>query len=57
VSDVARIDWLFSYHPTPGTVAYLGYGNSLEEPTAFRFRGFARISDWFFAKLSYLFHV
>jgi hypothetical protein len=57
VSNVARIDWLFSYHPTPGTVAYLGYGNSLEEPSAFRFRGFARISDGFFAKLSYLFHV
>jgi uncharacterized protein DUF5916 len=57
VSNVARIDWLFSYHPTPGTVTYLGYGNSLEEPSAFRFRGFARISDGFFTKLSYLFHV
>ncbi|HET9709941.1 MAG TPA: DUF5916 domain-containing protein, partial [Gemmatimonadales bacterium] len=57
VSNVARVDWLFSYHPTPGTVAYLGYGNSLEEPTAFRFRGLARIGDGFFAKLSYVFHV
>ena len=57
VSNVARVDWLFSYHPTPGTVVYLGYGNSLEEPTAFRFRGFSRIGDGFFAKLSYLFHV
>jgi hypothetical protein len=57
VSNVARVDWLFSYHPTPGTVAYLGYGNSLEEPGAFTFRGFSRISDGFFGKLSYLFHV
>lgn len=57
VSNVARVDWLFSYHPTPGTVVYLGYGNSLEEPLAFRFRGFTRVSDGFFAKLSYLFHV
>ena len=57
VSNVFRIDWLFSYHPAPGTVVYLGYGNSLEEPVAFRFRGLSRISDGFFVKLSYLFHV
>ncbi|HKE89227.1 MAG TPA: DUF5916 domain-containing protein [Gemmatimonadales bacterium] len=53
-SNVFRIDWLFSYHPTPGTVAYLGYGDSLEEPTAFRFSSLTRVSDGFFAKLSYL---
>jgi len=57
VSNLARLDWLFSYHPTPGTVAYVGYGNSLEEQSAFAFRSLARVSDGFFVKLSYLFHV
>lgn len=56
VSNIFRVDWLFSYHPTPGTVVYAGYGNSLEEPAAFRFRGLSRISDGFFVKLSCLFH-
>jgi hypothetical protein len=50
-----RLDWLFSYHPTPGTVAYLGYGSSLTEPTPFRFHGLSRTTDGFFLKLSYLF--
>lgn len=56
-SNLLRVDWLFSYHPTPGTVVYLGYGNSLAEPSAFRFRNLTRLSDGFFAKVSYLFHV
>lgn len=50
-----RVDWLFSYRPTPGTVVFLGYGSSLDDPAAFRFRNLARVSDGFFAKLSYLF--
>ncbi len=54
-SNAFRVDWLFSYHPTPGTVGYLGYGGSLVEPAAFRFRGLSRVGDGFFAKLSYLF--
>lgn len=49
-----RIDWLFSYRPTPGTVFFAGYGSSLEEPDAFRFRRFSRVIDGFFLKLSYL---
>jgi len=52
-----RVDWLFSYRPTPGTVAFLGYGSSLVEPSAFRFAGLSRVSDGFFVKLSYLFRV
>ncbi|HEV2750002.1 MAG TPA: DUF5916 domain-containing protein [Gemmatimonadales bacterium] len=56
-SNAFRVDWLFSYHPTPGTVVYLGYGASLVDPTAFRFRGLTRVSDGFFAKVSYLFRV
>jgi hypothetical protein len=54
-SNAFRVDWLFSYHPTPGTVGYLGYGSSLVEPAAFRFRGLSRVGDGFFAKVSYLF--
>lgn len=50
-----RVDWLFSYRPTPGTVFFFGYGTSLDEPDAFRFRGLDRTSDGFFVKLSYLF--
>jgi hypothetical protein len=52
-----RVDWLFSYRPTPGTVFFLGYGSSLEEPAAFRFRRIGRVNDGFFLKLSYLFRV
>ena len=56
-SNTFRVDWLFSYRPTPGTVAFLGYGSSLTAPSAFRFSGLSRIGDGFFAKLSYLFRV
>jgi len=56
-SNAFRLDWLFSYHPTPGTVVYAGYGSSLADPGAFRFRNLARVSDGFFVKLSYLYRV
>jgi hypothetical protein len=52
-----RLDWLFSFHPNPGTVAYLGYGAGLTEDDAFAFRNVRRVSDGFFLKLSYLFRV
>jgi len=52
-----RIDWLFSYRPTPGTVFFFGYGSSLREPDTYRFQDLDRISDGFFLKLSYLFRV
>jgi Domain of unknown function (DUF5916) len=53
-----RLDWLFSYQPTPGTVVFAGYGSSLEESDApARPRGYRRISDGFFAKISYLFRL
>jgi hypothetical protein len=52
-----RVDWLFSYRPTPGTVFYAGYGSSLTEPDAFAFQGLKRVNDGFFLKLSYLFRV
>ncbi len=52
-----RVDWLFSYRPTPGTLFYLGYGASLEEPDQFRFRSLQRTVDGFFGKVSYLFRL
>ena len=52
-----RIDWLFSYRPSPGTVFFAGYGASLDEPRSFRFSGLDRRNDGFFVKLSYLWRV
>lgn len=52
-----RVDWLFSYRPSPGTVLFFGYGNSSREPHSFRFNRLERINDGFFIKLSYLFRV
>ncbi len=52
-----RVDWLFSYRPTPGTLFYLGYGATLTEPERFRFRELERTVDGFFAKASYLFRL
>ena len=53
-----RADWLFSYQPTPGTVLFAGYGNTLanaeEDPRTARLQ---RTVDGFFVKLSYLFRL
>jgi hypothetical protein len=49
-----RMDWLLSYRPSPGTLMYLGYGSTLEEPDNFRFRDLRRRTDGFFGKVSYL---
>ncbi|HYL22109.1 MAG TPA: DUF5916 domain-containing protein [Gemmatimonadales bacterium] len=56
-NNAIRVDWLVSYHPTPGTVMYAGYGNSLTEPDALAFRDLRRTSDGFFVKFSYLFRM
>ncbi|HEX6576616.1 MAG TPA: DUF5916 domain-containing protein [Gemmatimonadaceae bacterium] len=48
-------DWLFSYRPIPGTLAYFGYGSTMTEPREFRFTDLERTRDGFFGKLSYLF--
>jgi len=50
-----RTDFLLSYEPTPGTVAFFGYGSSLETERQLSFRGLRRQSDGFFVKLAYLF--
>jgi hypothetical protein len=51
------MDWLFSYRPIPGTLFYLGYGSTMEEPRDFRFQDLHRTRDGFFGKLSYLFRL
>lgn len=51
------MDWLFSYRPVPGTLMYLGYGSTLEEPREFRFQELRRTRDGFFGKISYLFRL
>jgi hypothetical protein len=54
-SNEFTMDWLFSYRPVPGTLVYLGYGSTMDEPHEFRFHDLRRTSDGFFGKLSYLF--
>jgi hypothetical protein len=48
---------LFAWQPVPGTVAFLGYGNNLTEPSSFQFTTLRRTSDSFFVKFSYLFRL
>jgi hypothetical protein len=55
VTNDFRNDLLFSYKPLPGTLLFFGYGASLTEPDAFRFRNLRRAADGVFFKLSYLF--
>jgi hypothetical protein len=52
-----RSDLLFSYQPGPGTVLFAGYGSTLLDPDARIRTGMKRVSDGFFLKLSYLFHM
>ncbi len=54
-----RADWLFSYQPTPGTVLFAGYGNTLANPDDLdrRTARLRRTQDGFFLKLSYLFRL
>ena len=52
-----RVDWLFSYQPTPGTVVFAGYGRSLADPDSVRSEHLHRVGDGFFLKWSYLFRM
>jgi hypothetical protein len=49
-----RNDWLFSYQPTPGTVLFAGYGNTLATENAALQRSLRRTRDGLFLKYSYL---
>jgi hypothetical protein len=48
-----RVDLLASLEPTPGTVAFLGYGSSLVTDGDFNWSRLERVSDGFFVKLAY----
>ncbi|HZI76188.1 MAG TPA: DUF5916 domain-containing protein [Gemmatimonadales bacterium] len=48
-----RVDFLASFEPTPGTVAFLGYGSSLESDEEFNWSRLHRTNDGFFLKLAY----
>jgi hypothetical protein len=52
-----RTDWLFSYRPTPGTVIFAGYGNTLADADATDGVRRQRTADGFFFKISYLFRM
>jgi hypothetical protein len=54
-SNLLRADFLLSYRPSPGTVFFFGYGNSLAEPQALAFQRLERTTDGFFVKVSYVF--
>ncbi len=48
-----RADFLISYEPTPGTVAFFGYGNTMRSEAPGE--AFSRRADGFFLKLAYQF--
>ena len=50
-----RVDLLFSYQPSPGTVVFLGYSREMLDNEAFRFSPLEPRADGLFLKLSYLF--
>jgi hypothetical protein len=50
-----RTDWLISYEPNPGTVAFLGYGSTLERPETEGLSRLRRAQDGFFLKVAYQF--
>jgi hypothetical protein len=50
-----RLDLLGSFEPTPGTVAFLGYGSSMVSNKTLGFGDLRRINDGFFVKLAYQF--
>jgi hypothetical protein len=52
-SNRLRVDWLASFEPSPGTVAFFGYGTSLDDARPFAFEHIQRTSDGFFVKLAY----
>jgi hypothetical protein len=50
-----RTDWLISFEPNPGTVAFFGYGSAMDRPEERSSGTFRRESDGFFVKLAYQF--
>jgi hypothetical protein len=52
-----RVDWLFSWQPTPGTVFFAGYGATDVGAEPMRLRNLTRRDDGIFVKLSYLYQL
>jgi hypothetical protein len=50
-----RLDLLGSFEPSPGTVAFLGYGSSMVSDKTLGFGDLSRVNDGFFVKLAYQF--
>ncbi|MBV6520552.1 MAG: hypothetical protein MNPFHGCM_00668 [Gemmatimonadaceae bacterium] len=50
-----RTDWLISFEPAPGTVAFFGYGSMHDNQDSVRLERIRRASDGFFIKLAYQF--
>ena len=50
-----RLDLLGSFEPSPGTVAFLGYGSSMVSDRTLGFGDLRRVNDGFFVKLAYQF--
>lgn len=53
-NNALRMDWLASYEPSPGTVAFFGYGSTLASPRVLGFDDLTRRDDGFFVKFAYL---
>ncbi len=54
-TNTLRSDFLFSYRPSPGTVFFAGYGDTMTERDPLAFNQLRRTADAFFLKASYLF--
>jgi hypothetical protein len=55
-TDGWRTDVLVSFEPTPGTVAFFGYGASVaKDPLLYQSPDYTRTTDGFFVKLAYVF--
>ena len=55
-TDGWRTDVLVSFEPTPGTVAFFGYGASVaKDPPLYQSPDYTRTTDGFFVKLAYVF--
>ena len=53
-SNQVRPELLFAYTPVPGTVFFIGYGSTVDDTKAYRFRDLRREQDQVFVKASYL---
>jgi hypothetical protein len=53
-SNQVRPELLFAYTPIPGTVFFVGYGSTMDDTEAYRFRELRRQQDQVFVKASYL---